>query len=196
MRRLCKVLILSAAVALAWAPTPARADGFFSPFIGVNFANNSVDRNNSPKGKLNYGFDGGWMGAGVAGGELDFGYAPNFFGQQGDFGDNHVLTVMGNLIVGVPVGGTRGAGVRPYGTIGVGLIRTQVTGTPGLFGVPKIDSNEFGLDAGAGVMGFFGDHVGLRGDIRYFRNLQGNTINNLDWGSFHFWRGSIGLLLR
>jgi len=65
-----------------------------------------------------------------------------------------------------------------------------------LFRSPKLDDNDWGLNAGVGVMGFFGDHAGLRGDLRYFRNLQTNTISNIDWGSFHFWRASIGLVLR
>lgn len=182
-------------MALFCAPAPAHAEGYFSPFIGVNFANNSVDRN-STKGKLNFGFDAGGMGAGIIGGEFDFGYAPNFFGEQGAFGDNHVLTAMGNLIVGVPVGGTHGAGVRPYATIGIGLIRTQVTGVAGPNGVPKLDNNDWGLNAGVGVMGFFSDHAGLRGDVRYFRNLQGDIVNNVDWGGFHFWRATIGFVIR
>ena len=191
------MLFLLTAAALVLGPAPAHADGFVSPFVGVDFANNSVDvRNDISKGKLNFGFDAGAMGAGVIGGEFDFGYAPNFFGDQGAYGDNHVLTAMGNLIVGIPVGGTSGPGIRPYGTIGLGLIRTQVTGIQNSGVVPKISDNEFGLNAGVGVMGFFGDHVGLRGDLRYFHNLQGNTINAIDWGGFHFWRASIGLVLR
>jgi hypothetical protein len=185
-----------AAIVFFGAPVPARAEGFFSPFVGPNFANNSVDLNRSAKGKLNFGFDVGAMSNGIAGGEFDFGYAPNFFGEKGAYGENHVMTAMGNFIVGIPVGGTRGGGIRPYGTVGMGLIRTQVTGTPGTTGVPKIGNNDLGMNAGAGVMGFFGDHVGLRADLRYFRNLQGNTIDAVDWGSFHFWRGSIGLVLR
>jgi hypothetical protein len=45
-------------------------------------------------------------------------------------------------------------------------------------------------------MGYFGDHVGLRGDVRYLRTLDGNIINGLDLGGFHFWRTSIGLVIR
>jgi hypothetical protein len=194
-RRLVPCFIISAATALVLAPRPARAEGYVSPFIGVNFANNSVDRN-SAKGKLNFGFDAGYMGAGVFGAEFDFGYAPDFFGESGDFGDNHVLTAMGNLILGVPIGGTHGAGVRPYASVGVGVVRTQVTGIPGSLEVPKIDSNHWGLNAGVGMMGFFSDHAGLRGDIRYFRDLQGDIINTVDWGSFHFWRATIGVVIR
>lgn len=188
MRRVIKTLIVMAAIALVWAPASARADGFFSPFAGVNFGNESGD------GRSNFGFNAGGMGAGVIGGEIDFGYAPNFFGDKGAFGSNYVMDVMGNLIVGVPVGGQHGAGVRPYLTVGLGLIRSQITG--GVNGLTKVADNEVGLDGGAGVMGFFGDHVGLRGDLRYFRNLAGDTVNNIDFGAFHFWRASVGLVLR
>src|SRR5437764_228750 len=85
MRRVMKVVLLCATIAIVYAPTPARADGWISPFIGTNFGNNSGD------GRANFGVNAGAMGAGVIGGELDFGYAPNFFGDQGKFGSNHVL---------------------------------------------------------------------------------------------------------
>jgi hypothetical protein len=184
-----KVVLLCATIAIVYAPTPARADGWISPFIGTNFGNNSGD------GRANFGVNAGAMGAGIIGGELDFGYAPNFFGNEGTFGSNHVLDLMGNVIVGVPVGGTHGAGVRPYVTIGAGLIRSQITGNVGN-NVVEVANNELGLNAGAGVMGFLSQHVGLRGDVRYFRNLSGDTINNIDFGAFHFWRASFGVVLR
>ena len=57
-------------------------------------------------------------------------------------------------------------------------------------------SNNLGFNAGAGVMGYFNDHVGLRGDMRYLRTLTGDVVNNLDLGGFHFWRLSAGLVLR
>lgn len=190
MRRVIKVLLLCATIALVCAPAPARADGWVSPFIGTNFGNNSGD------GRVNVGVNAGAMGAGIIGAELDFGYAPSFFGNAGRFGSNYVMDLMGNLIVGVPVGGTHGKGVRPYATVGAGLIRSQITGGVGN-SIVEVADNEVGLNAGAGVMGFLSQHVGLRGDVRYFRNLSGNsTINNIDFGAFHFWRASFGVVLR
>ncbi len=191
MRRVLKVLMVAAVVALVWTPTPARADGYVSPFIGVNF------NNPSGNGRANYGFNAGYMGGGAIGGEFEFGYAPSFFGNQGTYGSNNVMDVMGNLIVGIPIGGTRGSGIRPYGTIGFGLLRSQLNAGP--LGTTQITNNDPGINAGAGVMGFLSDHVGLRGDVRYFRDVHNNSPANgfgIDFGSFHFWRASFGVVLR
>jgi hypothetical protein len=181
-------LIVVVVAGLALAPAPARADGFFSPFIGVNAANQPVE------GETNFGFTTGYMGAGVIGGEFDLGYAPDVFGESVD---NYALTAMGNLIVGIPVGGTAGPGVRPYLTGGVGLIRT---GADNIFG-DSATTNDLGFNLGAGVMGFFSDHFGLRGDARYFRNVTSDLKDSdLDpefrLGNLDFWRASIGIVIR
>ena len=178
------------AATLLCVPTIARADGFFSPFAGFNFGNSEGN------GRSNFGGDVGWMGSGIAGLEFDFGYSPNFFGSSGDFGDNNVLTAMGNLIVGVPVGGTQGSGWRPYATIGAGLMRTDVTGRPAPGFIPKISDNNFGMNVGAGIMGFASDHFGVRGDLRYFHDFREAPSETVQFGSFHYWRASFGIVLR
>ncbi len=67
---------------------------------------------------------------------------------------------------------------------------------------PAASDNMFGWDAGAGVMGFFNDHVGLRGEIRYLRgthDMNSSTgINSIDFNGnkLHFWRPSIGVVFR
>ena len=81
----------------------------------------------------------------------------------------------GNAIVGVPIGGTHGASIRPYVVGGVGLIRTNVQDAAALFDVNT--KNDFGFDVGGGVMGFFSTNVGLRGDVRYFRGFSGTSDN-------------------
>ena len=160
MRFLVKALVGCAAALIISAPARAHADGFVSPFIGVNLLNNSGN------GRADFGFDAGWMGKGVAGLEFDLGYAPSFFGNSGSLGSNSVLTATGNLIVGIPVGGTHGASVRPYVTGGLGLLRAQADGMPAPGFIPKINDNNFGFSGGAGVMGFVSQHVGVRGDRR------------------------------
>ncbi len=115
--RLTTALILG--VLLWLTPASAHADGLFTPWLGVNFANEPAD------GRTSFGVTATGMGAGVIGGEFDFGYSPNFFGEESVFGSNNVLTVVGNLVLGIPLGGSRGFGFRPYGTVGLGLIRRR-----------------------------------------------------------------------
>jgi hypothetical protein len=184
MRRVCCLLIFVVVGGVISAPAVARAEGYVIPWAGVNFGSDQAE------GKKTFGVSAGFMGAGVAGLEFDFGYSPNFFGESVT---NHALTVMGNVIIGVPVGGTRGLGIRPYVTGGVGIIRSNVNG-----GVTSnTTTNAAGFNVGFGAMGYFSDHIGLRGDVRYFRDFQDNLRNPfIDVGTFHFWRGSIGLVLR
>ena len=195
MKRAIKSLILVAAAAVVLAPAQARADGWVTPWIGSAFGS-SIDN-----GRGTFGVSAGGMGGGIIGGEVDFGYNPSFFGTQNDFGNNSVLNFMGNLIVGVPIGGTHGMGLRPYVVGGVGLIRTQIDGNSNLFR-PAASDNMFGWDAGAGVMGFFNDHIGLRGEVRYLRGTHDmNTstgVNSIDFNGnkLHFWRPSIGVVFR
>ena len=106
-----------------------------------------------------------------------------------------VVTLMTNVIAGVPVGGQRGGGVRPYVSVGVGLINQHVS-TP--TGVGDVSGNDFGFNGGAGVMGYFADHIGLRGDVRYFRSFQNTEANVVghEVGHFAFYRASLGVLFR
>jgi hypothetical protein len=183
--------LAAGATALVLAPVPAHAEGYISPFAGVNFGTNTtIDH------RGDYGVDLGWMGGGIAGFEADFGISPSYFGNSDIIGTNNVWDLMGNFIVGAPAGGTHGLGIRPYATIGFGLLRTHIEP---LNSTVSIDNNDPGLNAGVGVMGFLGDHVGLRGDVRYFRDVHASTTTNslnIDFGGFHYWRASIGVVLR
>jgi len=189
MRRATKIFLAIATAALIYAPIDARADGYVSPWAGVNFAGGGLD-----SGRGSFGVQAGGMGAGIIGGEVDFGYSPSAFGTQNDFGNNSIINLMGNVIIGVPIGGTYGAGFRPFVTGGVGLIRSQMDG--GTLARVSSSNNNFGWDLGVGAMGFFNDHVGIRGDLRYFRNITGDVINNFDQSSLHFWRLGFGVVIR
>ena len=192
MKGVIKSLILASATAVVLAPVPVRADGFVTPWVGSAFGSNI---NN---GQATIGVSAGGMGAGIIGGEADFGWSPSFFGTKSDFGSNTVLNLMGNLIIGVPIGGTHGAGVRPYVVGGVGLIRSQIDG--GTIARVSSSENMFGWDAGAGVMGYFSDHVGLRGDVRYLRATSDLTTHvdsiDINGDKLHFWRATIGVTFR
>lgn len=194
MLKKCAVM---AALVLALSPATARADWLFTPNIGAGFGGDASGREH-----LTYGASIGWMGAGVIGWEADFAYTPEFFeGDNDDLdffntGDSNVTSLMGNVLLGIPVGGQTGAGVRPYFVGGAGLMQTRVEDAEALF---EIDNNDFGINLGGGVMGFATDNVGFRGDIRYFRAFGEDESNrgiDLDLSDFDFWRGTVGVTFR
>lgn len=202
-------LFLSAVLgAFVVGATPARAsaDWLFTPFVGGVFGGkaNFGDFNNFDdefERRVTFGGSLGWMGNGIIGAEVDFGYTPNFFQNtqgSGDFafGDSNVTTLMGNLILGAPIGGQTGPGIRPYASGGLGLIRTQVDGFEFF---DSLDTNDLGFNVGAGIHGFFSDNVGIRGDVRYFRSLQDNEPDDefdLAVSEFSFWRATVGVTFR
>jgi opacity protein-like surface antigen len=180
------------------APAVARADGLFVPFIGVNFGGNSGSELSAAidAERLDWGVSLAYMGAGVLGLEADIANSPDFFGKT-DLGGSSVLTATGNLLLGIPIGGQQGVGFRPYALVGLGVIRSRVN----TFGDPlRRDESDLAWDFGGGAMFFFGTHVGLRAEVRYFRTFGDLDFGLLDLidrrGKLDFARGSTGLILR
>ena len=190
------------ALALLAVPSAARADGWVSPYIGVNFGGSTGDDLSTAldnRSRLNYGVAIGGMGGGIFGAEFDIGYTPKFFGENIIVDNSGLLVATGNILIGVPIGGQTGAGIRPYFAAGAGLLRRQVSF---LGGIADIDQNDFAYTLGGGVMGFFGDHFGLRGDYRYYRNFQKDELDDFgdifdfDLGTFNFSRASVAAVFR
>jgi opacity protein-like surface antigen len=194
MRRVLKALVLTAAVACVGAPAQARAEGYVSPWAGVNFSGSD-----GLEGKQAYGVNAGFMGAGIIGAEFSFGWSPNFL-DESDL-KNREIDAMGNVIVGIPIGGTHGAGIRPFATAGLGAIHTSIGDLPG--GLDDFKNTDFGYNLGAGVMGYFATHIGVRADLRYYRTINsddnldfGDGLDNFGQGSFHFWRATFGIVIK
>ena len=174
---------------LTLTSTPAAAQGFISPFIGFDYGGDSgcptatgcEDKNS------NLGVAGGKLGA-IGGGEVELGYARNFFGDTPGV-DANVLTLMANVIIGPKIGA-----IRPFVLGGVGLIKSHVEFTTGSL---LDSSNDFGWNIGGGVMLMFGDHLGVRGDVRRFKSFQDFSILGfgLDNEKLTFNRASAGLVL-
>jgi opacity protein-like surface antigen len=172
-------------------PAPAAAQGFVSPLLGYDFGDDSScpaiagceDKN------LNIGVGLGTLGR-VVGFELDISYARDFFGEAPGYSSS-VLTVMSNLLLGPQIGP-----VRPYGSGGVGLIKSHVSTDP----TDLFDStnNDFGWNIGGGVMIFATEHIGVRGDIRHFHAFQDLEILGfpLSDTKLDFGRASAALVFR
>jgi hypothetical protein len=185
-------------VLIVLTPGVALADGFVTPFFGINFGGDSDTdfQDAADADRYDWGVSLGWMGGGIIGVEGDFGYSSDFFGKT-DFGGSSLWTLMGNVLVGVPIGGQVGFGFRPYGLAGLGMMRPEGDAFPAaeVFGENKVAWN-----FGGGFMMFFADHVGFRADIRYFRTFEAVDFLDLDiadeTGDLDFTRGSLGLTLR
>lgn len=190
-----KKCAITTALALVLAPGAARADWLFTPNIGAGFGGDASGREH-----LTYGASLGWMGAGIFGFEVDLAYTPEFFEADDDDFDlienSNVTSFMVNALIGIPVGGQRGGGFRPYVSGGLGLLQQQVNDSEQLF---EFSNNEFGFNLGVGAMGFATDHVGFRGDLRYYRSLEDPIEDNefdIGVGNFDFWRGTAGVTFR
>ena len=186
---------------LSGSATPASADWMFTPFIGATLAPNAEfslgDLDDAIGERVTFGASATWMGAGIVGVQIDFGSTPNFFQVEAgpndfDFGDGNVTTLMANVVLGAPIGGQSGPGVRPYGSGGFGLFRTNIDAGDFFEG---INSNDFGANIGGGVHIFFNDDIGINGDIRYFRALQ-QSDDEFSFEDFDFWRAVVGLTFR
>jgi len=175
-------------------PAAAHADAMIIPFLGVNFGGSCCSElgNAIDAKRYDWGASFTFMGAGVLGFEGDIGYSPDFFGKT-DIGGSSVLTATGNLVVGIPIGGQSGVGVRPYALVGLGVVRTKVDN---FSNVLSFDNSEVAWDFGGGVMFFFGTNVGVRADVRYFRTFGTLDLLPQVGDKLDFARGSAGLILR
>lgn len=198
-----KMVLSASLVALASAAVPSRAaaDWLFTPFVGATFGGNAEvggsgdDFKNEFERKINYGASLAWLGAGVVGFEADFGYSPNFFRANDNsekfnlVGDGNVTTLMGNLMLAAPAGP-----IRPYASGGIGLLKSKVDSAGQFLDASR---NDLGYNVGGGLMAM-GGKVGVRGDVRYFRSLQSNSSDSIDFslGNFKFWRGTVGVTFK
>jgi hypothetical protein len=185
-----RFLLLAVFVATFATPVAAQTEGYVGPGIGVAFGNPSS------QGLADFVVDFGWLSPEPVGLEIDATYAPSFFGSQGPYGSNSVSTIMGNVVLATSgierYGSHRGHPTRAYLSGGLGLIREDTAS-------PAISRNDLGTDVGVGIMAAASGQVGVRADVRYFRDLVGKATGNttsIDFGSFHFWRASVSVLFR
>lgn len=183
--------MLAVSAVMLLGATTAQAEVMLTPFAGAAFSG-STDRT-----RATYGLALGFLGKGVIGFEAEFATTPEFFGdsQTADlFTKNDVVTLMGSVLLAVPAGP-----VRLYGAAGAGLMKTRIQASDAFF---DVDSSDFGINVGGGLIGYFSSHVGLRADIRYFRDLSDVTPNDdfpefdLGLGKVSYWRAVGGLTFK
>jgi opacity protein-like surface antigen len=166
------MILTASVIALVCRPVPAHAQGgFITPFIG------SVFGGDVPSTRATYGGAIACMGT-VFGAELEFGFTPTLFEVTNT--DARLLTLTVNALARLPLGR-----LNPYVSGGIGLMRQRTSASlPGFLN--DITDNDFGYSFGGGAWVMFTDHIGLRGDLRYFQ------IKKAD--GFNFGRGYGGLV--
>ena len=192
-----KRLILSASVLLLiGVARDASAQTFIiNPFLGTTLSSPSEVGSHSKPG---FGIALGSI-KGILGAEMEFAYYPEILDNEANaLAKNKVLTFSGNTIIGPMIGGH----VKPYGAFGFGDLFLNVTKLSDVV-VPNpesISKNYFTFNVGGGVMGFFNKHLGVRGDLRYYRafgfNLTDVESTGLALDRFNFWRLNIGFVAR
>jgi hypothetical protein len=173
---------------LCATPERAHADVLLTPFLGMTFGADTTSK------QLTYGGSLAMLAGGVLGLELDAAVTPNFFDSDSHaLEDGNVSTVMANVMLSAPRSGAR---LRPYVTAGAGILHARATSVGNVF---DLDDNQLGVNIGVGATGFPQEHLGVRGDVRYFRSMQDTKAGggiDLDLGTLAFWRATLGVTLR
>ena len=191
-------VVAAAFVLSLFAPVPAHADFFITPFAGIKFAGDAsivqLDFGASNT-KFTLGGMVGVLGDGVFGVEADVAYVPRFFERSAGtlVRRSHVLTVMGNVMVAVPRSVT-GYSLRPFVSGGAGLMQVNIDD---VIDVLPVDSNLFGINVGGGAMGPLTNLVDVRLELRWFKSVTtGNETPLLPRSALSFWRAAVGLTIR
>jgi opacity protein-like surface antigen len=195
-------ILLTTLLALSLAG-PAQAQFVATPYLSSNVGGSVAVETG---GRLGIGGSVGYYLRSWLGVEADVALNPHFFRDErvahlvpaeGVDQNTTAALFMGNVVSAFCVSGAAGRWC-PYGTVGVGLIRTLFDGVvhDGSAGENDYDSahNHVGLSAGAGVMHSLTDLVGLRADMRYFHAFVDESTAQRGYPKdYGFWRLSVGV---
>jgi opacity protein-like surface antigen len=174
------------------APPAAHAQGFISPSLGYNFGGSAGCRTATDCQNKNWNW-GGSMGAlgSVVGFEAELTYEGEFNGETPNQ-RSKVTTLMGNFMLAPRI-----SFFQPYGLVGFGLMRTEVEDT--ILNSSESE-NQFGWTIGGGMILFVQQHIGLKGDVRYYHSFETLDLLGIDLGRnenrIDFGRAGFGVVFR
>jgi Outer membrane protein beta-barrel domain len=187
MVKLRSVVVLLAAYFVV-SPAPVRAEVILTPFAGKAFSGALSSS------RTTYGAALGFLGGGVFGFEGEFSYVKDAFGDLNApeaVTSNNVQSLSADVMAAVPA-----RSVRLYASAGLSVLRPAIEDRTGTF---VVNEDKLGYNIGGGLMVFLSDHVGLRGDLRYFKafsDLQPGQGLTISLGTLDYWRGTVGLALK
>ena len=186
--------ILFGVLLVVFAAHDAASQGFVSPFVGTTLTSPSSSGSSTKPG---FGVAFGGVGR-IVGAETEIAFYPEVIDNSANaLAKSRVISIAGGPLIGPTIGR-----VKPYVALGAGNLHLNVTGIASVV-VPNpesISNNYFTFNAGGGVMGFFTDHLGVRGDLRYYRAF-GIKLTDLEEAGlaldkFNFWRAGFGLVAK
>jgi opacity protein-like surface antigen len=185
-------LVAAALLFSVAAARDARAQGFISPSIGYNFGGSAGCPSATDCRDKNWNWGGslGSLGA-VLGFEAELTYEGEFTGDSPNQA-SAVTTLMANFMLAPRI-----SIVQPYGLVGVGAIKTTLE-NPGV-GASESDTDP-GWTIGGGLMLFVNPHVGLKGDVRFYRSFSALDLLGIDLvkgrNTIDFGRAGFGVVLK
>ena len=203
-----RVLTLTTFIVIAF-PVRAHAEWQFAPFVGLTFKGSTTVID------LEEAFDDTrWDIGGVVrlGGPGPIGVESLFVYTEGGLVHTTQATAptrvissrtyawMGNAVLTTPLSVNR-YGLRPFVSGGLGVMHLTRRDITDLF---PIRLNLLGMNAGGGAVGFVSDRVGLRFDLRYFRNIRGVPEEDLEVPitprgepiRLQYWTAAVGVVFK
>ena len=210
---LLRVLLFSAILFLTF-PDAAAAEWQFTPFIGYTFKGSTTivdfdldeDREATDQTRLNFGGAVRLIGESPFGIEAYYVHTPGFFDPKRRFGiilpvvlESRTYAVMGNVVLSTPRHWNR-YGLRPSLSGGIGLMHASLDDQ---LQVSPYTVNLVGMNIGGGAVGFVSDRVGVRFDLRDFRNIKGVPLADLDFPvtrgqpvRLRYWTVAFGVVIK
>jgi hypothetical protein len=167
----------------------AEADWRLTPFAGAAFRTNTgfLDLDGvAARRHATYGLSLALLPEGIFGGDVGVSWTPSAFTGHDLVESSRVVTATGAAIIALPQRWSRV--VRPYATIGVGVLNVTSTDIAGIF---PIDSTRFAGAAGLGAWVPLGRRFGVRADARFLR-----TASDPESTRFETWQSTLGATLR
>jgi hypothetical protein len=202
-------LALASLIVFLLSSAPARAEWQFTPFIGYTFSGSTTlwdPFSAADDTQWNFGGAVTLLGEGPLGVEGYFVRTPSFFqGQEGLFAvpggptitESRSYAIAGNIVLATPRSWNR-YGLRPFVSGGLGWMHASHD--------ERLAArvNLLGMNVGGGAVGYLTNRVGLRFDLRYFRNVRGVPDDNRDLAPttagapvrIRYWTTAIGVVIR
>ena len=183
-------LIRAVAALLLTLPARAGAEWQFTPFIGYTFKATSTfvdfdldpDRVATDETRLNFGGAVRLIGESPFGVEGYYVHTPGFFDtQQVNLNFPRIVAsrtyaLMGNVVLATPRSWNR-YGLRPAISGGIGLMHASADDQNQVL---PYTVNLLGMNLGGGAVGYVSERIGVRFDLRYFRNIKGISQEDLE----------------